>query len=381
MEIWTKFVDSGIPWDCIYLDFAKAFDSVPHERLLSKVKACGINGKVWGWIRDFLHDRKQRVVLGQERSQWRPVTSGIPQGSVLGPLLFIIFINDLPKEIESYTKIFADDTKLFKAIEDATDSNIIQCDLQKLLDWSKKWQLPFNTAKCKVLHYGKDNPHFNYIMENNILKKALEEKDLGVTFDDNLNFKIHIRNITAKANSRVGLIKRSFLHLSIDSFIPLFKALIRPLLEYCSNIWFPVTQLEINEIEKVQRRATKLIPSLKNTPYPDRLKYLNLHTLKFRRERNDMIQTFRILKNIDELDIATFFELDTVNRTRGHSLKLKKPRVESRTRQNSFSQRIINPWNSLPESAVSCTTLNSFKTELLRAWKNHPYKFDPLGNI
>ena len=379
MELWTNFIEHDTPWDCIYLDFAKAFDSVPHNRLLSKIKSCGIEGKVWRWIKDFLFNRQQRVAIGEEKSSWKPVTSGIPQGSVLGPILFIIFINDLPDEIESYTKLFADDTKLFRTIESIEDVDTLQTDIDKLLAWSQKWQLPFNTSKCKIIHYGKKNANHAYTMNGNPITVVQDEKDLGVTFDNSLNFKIHVRNITAKANGRVGLIKRSFMHLNKSSFLTLYKAMVRPILEYCANIWFPINKFELDEIEKVQHRATKIIPGLHDLPYPARLRKLNLHTLRYRRNRNDIIQVFRILKGIDKLETNDFFEVNTDQRTRGHPLKLKKERCQNRIRQNCFSQRVINSWNALPREAVMSDTLNAFKTQLDKAWKNDRFKFDELG--
>ena len=114
MGIWTKWFDLGLPWDTIYTDFSKAFDSVPHHRLLKKVQAYGIQGSLWRWIENFLKDRKQRVILGSQKSEWKPVTSSIPQGSVLGTILFTIFINDMPESVPSMMKLFSDDSKLFK---------------------------------------------------------------------------------------------------------------------------------------------------------------------------------------------------------------------------------------------------------------------------
>ena len=155
METWTRWFDLGLPWDAVYTDFSKAFDSVPHERLLKKVEAYGIRGSLLQWIKNFLSNRKQRVSLGGKLSNWQDVTSGIPQGSVLGPLLFTIFINDMPEAVDSYMKLFADDAKIFKAIESIDDINAIQNDINNLLSWSNTWQLPLNLEKCKGIHFGK----------------------------------------------------------------------------------------------------------------------------------------------------------------------------------------------------------------------------------
>ena len=267
MEIWTKWIDLGIPWDTIYTDFSKAFDSVPHKRLLNKLHAYGIRGNLLQWIKNFLSDRKQRVVIGQETSGWRPVTSGIPQGSVLGPVLFTIFINDMPKLVQSMMKLFADDAKIFKAIESVNDIETIQDDINKLLQWSFIWQLPLNVPKCKILHYGKNNPNHTYYMGNRPLATDSSETDVGVTFDTQLSFKLHMRNMIAKANSRVGLIKRSFSCLNKRNFLMLYKSLVRPILEYCSAIWNPQHKYQEVEIEKVQERATKVVPSVGKLDY------------------------------------------------------------------------------------------------------------------
>ena len=163
MEDFTDFYEMEIPYDCIYLDFAKAFDRVPHQRVLTKLYNLGIRGDVIRWIKDFLFGREQRVVINNVCSEWSNVISGIPQGSVLGPILFTIFINDIPVDINSNIKNFADDTKLYNG---AHLSNTIQEDIDKLIEWSNKWLLPFNTDKCKVLHYGKGNPKTDYIMND-----------------------------------------------------------------------------------------------------------------------------------------------------------------------------------------------------------------------
>lgn len=376
MEIWTKWLDLGLPWDVIYTDFSKAFDSVPHQRLLNKVHAYGIRGKIYNWIKDFLAERHQRVVIGNDKSSWKPVTSGIPQGSVLGPILFTIFINDMPDVVKSFMKLFADDAKLFRAIESMEDIEMIQDDINKLSDWSFKWQLPLNIIKCKAIHYGKKNPNSSYSMNNSALNTDTTEKDVGVTFDESLEFRLHIKNMIAKANSRVGLIKRSFSKLNIKTFKLVYKSLVRPILEYCSVIWSPIYKGDINEIEKVQRRATKIVSSIRNLSYPKRLKALDIPTLVYRRQRTDMLQVFRIINNDDKIDTETFFEYNTTA-TRGHPFQLFKPRCNSAIRLNSFSHRVIEPWNKLDEKVVTCKKLNPFKNALKEDWKNHPYKFNP----
>ena len=371
MELWTRWFDLGLPWNSIYTDFAKAFDSVPHQRLLHKIHAYGIRGKIFKWVEDFLNNRSQRVTIGSKQSNWQPVTSGIPQGSVLGPILFTIFINDMPAIVESTMKLFADEAKIFKAIESFDDINVIQDDINKLLKWSTEWQLPLNISKCKCIHYGKNNPNHTYTMNNPVLTTDTEEKDVGVTFDNTLEFRLHIRNIIAKPNSRVGLIKRSFSRLSILNFKLLYKSLVRPLLEYCSVIWFPLYKTDEYEIEKVQRRATKLVVELHDSPYPDRLKTLNLTTLAYRRNRTDMLQVYRIAHKIDNLDFNFFFEPNT-NPTRGHRWKIDKPPANTRLRLNSFSNRVINPWNKLSEATVTSSSINAFKNALENEWKMTP---------
>ena len=196
MDNFSNFIDNGQDFDVIYLDFKKAFDSVPHERLLIKLKSYGITGNLYYWVKDFLSGRTQYVKVENELSETRKVISGIPQGSILGPVLFLIFINDLPECIKSISDIFADDTKAFNTCK---NSDIIQEDLKSLQDWSDKWQLFFNCTKCKCLHFGKNNPkreyHFPTKEGNKTIPTSTEEKDLGVIFDTTLKFDLHIESI------------------------------------------------------------------------------------------------------------------------------------------------------------------------------------------
>ena len=189
---WSKFIDSDIPVDAVFLDFRKAFDCVPHKRLLMKIEKLGISGNLLKWIKDFLTDRQKRVLINGISSEWTEVSSGVPQGSVLGPLLFILYVNDLPSEVSSFCKLFADDAKLYKDLENLEDFEMIQNDIDKLCQWTIKWLMFFNVDKCKILHIGKDNPNFDYQMEDkdgnstNLIVVNCE-KDLRVYVQDNLS--------------------------------------------------------------------------------------------------------------------------------------------------------------------------------------------------
>ena len=154
-------IEHGEPFDIIFTDFSKAFDSVPHKRLMVKLEGYGINGDILRWIRSFLTGRTQCVNVDGVRSMWKKVLSGIPQGSVLGPILFVIFINDLPEDVLfNFCKMFADDCKLYGAVNQV---NLMQSDLTHMEEWSEKWQLPFNASKCKVMHLGTNNERRNYV--------------------------------------------------------------------------------------------------------------------------------------------------------------------------------------------------------------------------
>ena len=214
MEVWTKILDEKGSIDTIFFDFMKAFDSVPHRRLAAKWKAYGITGKVSNWLEAFLSNRRQRVNVNNNHSTWKNVLSGVPQGSVIGPILFVIYINDLPEMVEHTIKLFADDTKLFTKVSTIEDCSGLQQDINKLLDWSSKWLLKFHPAKCKVLRVGTGHPDYQYHMLDDsnqpvTLEEIPHEKDIGVFMDRDLKFRTHIDSTIAKANRLVGMIRRS----------------------------------------------------------------------------------------------------------------------------------------------------------------------------
>ena len=271
IDIWTEILDQGGSLDAIYCDFMKAFDKVPHKRLIHKVKNYGIDGNILGWITDFLNNRKQEVHINHTKSLPAAVTSGIPQGSVLGPILFIIYINDLPEVVDRDTFIFlfADDTKIWRQVENASDFEQLQKDLSNMVTWSNTWLLKFHPQKCISMRVGNqtDPPKFQYNMEGHPLNYSICEKDLGVHMDNKLNFDQHISNAINKANRVMGVAKATFDYMDNEIFQQIFKGLVRPHVEYASSVWSPHLVKQKDAIEAVQRRATKWIPGFYDLPY------------------------------------------------------------------------------------------------------------------
>jgi hypothetical protein len=292
------------------------------------------------------------------------VLSGIPQGSILGPILFTVFINDLPDNLHSTCKIFADDTKIYDKISNSAN---IQSDINKLQEWCDTWNLYFNVSKCGVMHVGKKNPANEYVMKMDTdvqrLNVTKEEKDLGVTFDCQLSFDPHIQRVVNKANQMLGIIKRTFTFLDKETFLKLYKAFVRPHLEYANVIWCPFLKRQSKLIESVQRRATKLLRECREMAYVDRLHYLNLHSLKGRRIRGDLIQMFKMFNHIDDVDVQAFFSF-TVTNTRNSDGKVFINRCNTNKRKFSFSHRVSPNWNSLPANVKFTDNINTFKNAL-----------------
>ena len=263
LDIWTQIFDQGGTIDVIYCDFMKAFDKVPHRRLIHKVKQHGIAGNTLGWIENFLHNRSQVTVINYHKSHTAPVTSGIPQGSVLGPILFVIYINDLPETVDpsSHIFLFADDTKVFREINCIQDRQILQKDIDNMLAWSKKWLLKFHPEKCVMMSLGKNSAYSKenhiYQMEGHNLNYSNCEKDLGVYIDEELSFDIDICQAINKANRVMAIARKTFDFMNEDIFLNIFKGLVRPHLEYATAVWSPHLIEHIDDLENVQRRATK----------------------------------------------------------------------------------------------------------------------------
>ena len=367
--------------DTIYLDFQKAFDTVPHRRLLGKLESYGISGDILAWISGFLSGRSQIVKVNGVESASAPVLSGIPQGSVLGPLLFVIYINDLPDTLSSNTLLLADDTKVFRRITSKEDGQTLQADIDALQRWSDKWLLRFHPDKCHVLTLGKvENIRhtFRYTISKQELEHVFEEKDLGILIDNNLRFEEHISSKVHKANAIVGLIRRTFNFLDCKLFKQLYTTFVRPHLEYGQAVWSPFLKKQVDMVENVQIRATKLVDGLQNLEYSERLKILDLPTLVYRRARGDMIEVFKHIHSYDTLTISSKFRRNTrPSRQHKYQLTMTAPNDGERGPQrNSFYYRTVNTWNNLPKSVVEAGNINSFKNELDSAWKNAPWRFD-----
>ncbi|KAK3084777.1 hypothetical protein FSP39_018740 [Pinctada imbricata] len=376
IDEWTRLLDNRDEIDVIYLDFQKAFDTVPHARLLNKLYAYGIRGKVHAWLKEYLNQRKQRVILNGEKSGWAEVTSGIPQGTVLGPILFLIYINDLPEVVTNAVKLFADDTKLYGKSNNNQDHSSLQQDICNLLDWSDRWQLKFNPQKCKHMHLGGLSLPDAYMMGDVRIEPTTVEKDLGIQIDNKLKFIEHIHLSVKTANQRLGIIRRNFHYLDKESFTTLYKSIVRPHLEYASSAWSTVNKREAALIENTQRRATKLIKDISHLPYTQRMKILGIPSLEYRRIRCDMIQVFKYVKGIDVVDENLLTPSENT-RTRGNKYKLAKPHCRLNIRKFSFVPRIVNVWNSLPDHVVDSPNINIFKSRLNTHWKDQNIKFNP----
>ena len=350
----------------MYLDLAKAFDTVPHRRLVEKIKAHGIEGKLLHWIEAWLTDRKQKVVTQGAESEWKEVTSSVVQGSVLGPLCFLIYMNDMESNISTSATVskFADDTKLANPVATDDDIKTMQDDIDQLQDWAERWQMRYNADKCAVMHFGHLNQHHTYHMGDTELKETKEEKDLGVLISNTLKVSSQCATAAKKGNRALGLIKRNFAYRSREIILKLYKSLVRPHLDYAMQAWSPHMEKDKKVIEKVQARATKLIPSIQHLTYEERLRRLNLTTMEKRRERGDIIQTYRIMNQIDRINPDTLFQKADYQGTRGHSQKLAKTRPRLDTRKYFYSQRVVENLNKLPESAIQSPTLLCFKQEL-----------------
>ena len=316
----------GKQTDLILLDFSKAFDKVNHLKLLYKLSCFGVKGNTLDWIQSFLIGRTQTVVLDGESSEEVKVTSGVPQGSVLGPLLFLLYINDLPENIQSQVRLFADDTAVYLTVTNMQDSQVLQSDLESLQHWERTWDMEFNPGKCQVIHItrSKSQVKSRYFMHNQELESVDAAKYLGVTISKDLSWNTHINNITSTANKTLGFVKRNVVTKNKDIKTMAYNSLVRPQVEHASAVWSPYTKENINKLEKVQRRAARWVSNdySSYSSVTDMLSNLGWRSLENRRTDTRLAMFYKIVYGLVAIPLPSYFEHPEVYTRHMHSLSL-----------------------------------------------------------
>ena len=371
LQDWSIGLNSHSSTDIVYIDFSKAFDSIVHSKLLFKLELYGISGHLLKWISSFLSNRMQCVVTDYFYSPICSVISGVPQGSVLGPILFIIYVNDIDSVCcgDTTMQLFADDAKLYSNVVVDSASTSLQLSLDRLTQWANVWQLHININKCSVLPVTSMVclPVRQYYINGVTIPCHNSYVDLGVAVTSNLSFELHINNIVSKARQRISILFRGFLTRNLYIMRQSFITYIRPILEYNSVVWNPSFIYLIDVIEHVQRNFSKRIRSISTLPYLERLALLDLEPLELRRLRFDLTYYFKVFNNLTPFDPNDIFTIYTPAASlRSNSPYLQKPTKASNKLLHTLFYRNVDAWNSLPIALRCASSLHLFKSTLKR---------------
>jgi hypothetical protein len=353
-----------------YIDFQKAFDKVSSAKLLQKIDMLGIGGQLRACLASFLTGRSQRVKISGILSESKPLISGVPQGSVLGPILFAIYVNDLPNILPPSvkSKIFADDFKCYSKISSIVDIDITSEALNRITDWAEAWQMPFSMNKSTLMLFSHSVDLIsgeNLKLNNCVLESTRETLDLGVIFQSNFKFTAHIDSVCNKAKQRLYVLRKKIISSDASTLILVYKMYVLPILLYCSPIWSPHAVEEKMKLESIQKSFTKRLPGFADLNYKERLVKANLKSLELERVLNDMILCYKILHEMVDIDKNNILSYDANSMTRGHGLKLRANKPTCNDSLYSYSYRVIKIWNCLSPNTVWAPTLGSFKRYLL----------------
>ena len=371
---WHTALERGQDICAIFFDYRKAFDSVPHLPLIAKLEALQFNEVILRWLSDYLTNRKQYVVVNGAESQPTPVLSGVPQGSILGPLFFLIYIDSLSSigvSERSCIHLFADDVLLYHPINFTNDFLTVQEDTSKVTEWSKLNHLTLNSAKCKfmIISRKKDPPRplVPLHLEGESLELVNSIKYLGIHISHDLSWSDHVQHVSTKARKIIGLLYRKYYNFtSPATLLQLYKSLVRPHLEYASAIWSPYLQKDKILLEKVQKFALRMVTKHWDFNYDALLDVVSIDSLESRREEACLCLLYKIINNICYFD-SDVFTFSNTRSYHSHSLTLCVPFSRTNSYMYSFVPNTINTWNRLDLFIVSAPSLPSFKFRLLHS--------------
>ena len=368
-------LDRNLTVDAAILDFSKAFDKVPHKRFISKLNYYGIMGPISNWLRNFLTGRTQRVLVDGAISTEVQVSSGVPQGTVLGPLGFLLYINDLPNRLTSTARLFADDCLLYNTIRTERDITEFQADLQRLEEWQKTWLMEFNPSKCCTMNFKTRNPpqrHYNFCGQQ--LERVSSATYLGVNISETLDWSPHTSITVKKAQRTLGVIRRNLWSCNSKVKITAYKTLVHPILDYASTSWAPHRQKNINALNNIQRQAARFSKSeygREPGTVTRILRELEWSPLDEERKTKRLVMMYKMMNNLVDIPISNYVTLNNRD-TRGHNQKLIQPRHNKAAYQYSFFPSTIADWNRLPAIVVNAPTLQIFKTEIKNFHRSRP---------
>ena len=365
-------IDDGKEVRIVFCDVSKAFDRVWHAGLICKLRAAGISGNLLNWFVSYLENRRQRVVISGIQSEWNFISAGVPQGSILGPLLFLLYINDIVNEIGSYIRLFADDTSLFVIVENPdTAARLINDDMNKIIVWAGKWLVKFNPVKNEsfIVTRKINKPvHPPIFMLNQQIKDVQFHKHLGVYLSTDCSWHKHIDYIKGKAWTRINVMRKFKYTLDRKSLETIFITFIRPILEYADVIWDNCTQQEKNELEKFQLEAARIATGATKLVSVQKLyDETGWETLEIRRRKHRLVLFYKMYNNISPLYLSSLVP-PLVQNTSNYSLRnaddIRTIHARTSLYSNSFLPSTIRDWNNLPSADRNADSVNSFKQHL-----------------